>query len=156
VFSVSTVSGKALITDVGNVGSPSVTGAGSASVTGQTCLNGSFANPTGACSTTLGSLLNPVLPKDKTPPAIIFDTPLTSLGLRDTVIVSGGGTGTGRLLSFSTTVSEVPEPSTFFLLGGVLGLLAFSACAWVSQLRPHGVHAANECGQGSEAGSQQE
>ena len=116
-FTVSTVDGKASLEDLSLYFNGSFSGTGLSSVTEQYCANGALAT----CGAGNSGQL-----KVANPPGSYMDATsfagVTSISVSKDISVASGIGGTANISQVINTFSQIPEPSSYLLLGtGLLG-----------------------------------
>lgn len=117
-FTVSTVNGAASLEDLSLFFNGSYSGTGLSSVTEQFCLGSSLIN----CGAGNSGQL-----KVTNPPAMFMDgttfAGVSSISVSKDISVASGINGTASISQVVNTFSQVPEPTSYLLLGtGLLGL----------------------------------
>jgi len=138
-FNVATISGANVIEDASlGIAGAAFTGTGLVSIGENVCAGGVFANPGSGTGCPAGDQNLSLSVANPGPPATFFDMKFTSstpacplglcnlVGVFKDVSVNGGSAGSASLSSFTQQFSEVPEPASVMLLGGVLLTLVVS------------------------------
>ena len=117
VFTVSTVNGAATLEDLTLFFNGSYSGTGLSGVTENYCLNGSL----GSCPQGQSGQISVTNPPPKFNDATFF-APVSSISVSKDINVTSGVNGTANISQVINTFSQisVPEPASYFLLGGGL------------------------------------